>query len=100
MEINSNHIDLNKLNRILWIITGENRELIQTLEKEDKIGEIRLIRDIKNTLKICKFSIPNQWMEVEIYQVRLKLLEHLKVDIDLHTKEDHVLLGESNPRDI
>ena len=31
-------------------------------------------------------------MEEEIYQVRLKLLEHLKEDIDLHTKEDHVLL--------
>ena len=47
IEINSNHIDIDKLNRSLWIITGENRELIQTLEKEDKIGEIRLIGDIK-----------------------------------------------------
>ena len=35
MEITSNHTDLDKLNRILWIITRENRELIQTLEKED-----------------------------------------------------------------
>ena len=37
IEINSNHIDLDKLNRILWIITGDNRELIQTLQKQDKI---------------------------------------------------------------
>jgi acyl-CoA hydrolase len=78
IEINSNHIDLDKLNRILWIITGENRELIQTLEKQDKIGEIRLIRNIQNTLNICKFSIPNRWMEEEIYQIRLKLIELLK----------------------
>ena len=78
IKINSNHVDLDKLNRILWIITGENRELIQNLEKQDKISKIRLIRDIKNTLKICKFSIPNWWMEEEIYQIRLKLIELLK----------------------
>ena len=53
MEITSYHTDLDKLNRILWIITRERRELTQTLVKEEKIGEIRLIRDIKNTLRIC-----------------------------------------------
>ena len=51
-----------------------------------------MIRDIKNTLKICKFSIPNRWMEEEIYQTRLKLIEHFEVEIDLYTQEDHVLL--------
>ena len=31
-------------------------------------------------------------MEEEIYQIRLKLIEHFEVEIDLYTQEDHVLL--------
>ena len=57
MEITSNYTELDKLNRILWIITRENRELKHSLVIEDKIGELRLIHNIKKTLKICKFSI-------------------------------------------
>ena len=33
-------------------------------------------------------------MEDEIHQIKLELLEHIKVDIESHTQENHILLCE------
>ena len=71
------YTEIYKLNRILWYITKGDRELTQSLGTGDKIDELRLIRDIKETLKICKFSINyDQCMEEEICQVKQELAEY------------------------
>ena len=92
-DMTFNYTEIYKLNRILWYITKGGRKLVDSLGKKDKIDELRLIRDIKETLKKCKFSITyDQCMEEEICQVKQELTEYLEIEIDLHTREDHALL--------
>ena len=50
-DMTFNYTEIYKLNRILWYITKGGRKLVDSLGKKDKIDELRLIRDIKETLK-------------------------------------------------
>ena len=66
-DITSNYIELYQLNQILWCITEGDEKLTDFLEKKDKIDELRLIHNIKETLKKFKFTIIyDQCIEAEI----------------------------------
>ena len=92
-EMTYNYTEIYKLNRILWYITEEDRELTQSLVMGDKIDELRLISDIKDTLKTCKFSINyDQCMEEEIRQVKQELTEYLDIDFDSVNAEEQEIL--------
>ena len=87
-ERNSEYMSLDKLNRILYSITRGSDQLITIFIEQDRIGEIRLIRNIINTLKLCRFSIPNYQLEDEIHHVRLRIIKYSDTDITLHTQNE------------
>ena len=92
-DITSNYIELYQLNQILWCITEGDEKLTDFLEKKDKIDELRLIHETKETLKKCEFTIIyDQCIEAEICQAKQELTEYIDIDFDsMNIQEEEIL---------
>ena len=62
-EMNSEYTSLDKINNILYLITRDSDQLINSFIEQVRTNEIKLIRDIMSTLNITSFLTINLKMK-------------------------------------
>ena len=73
------------------IANEDNKDLMSILKSKDKVEEIRLVNRIQEILNICKFGIPNRYINEEIYQYRRSLMNYIMI-IQTNPSEEEISL--------